>query len=155
MDKQYTELSYGGTFHRLRCKTDCDLDIDCVDCPVFEQAIDRLGEYEDTRLKPEQLDDFARQASEIRMASGCKTLEDCRKLVKEDRIVVLPCKVGDTVFIIPENYVREIQVFGFVVYYNYMTIMDNDINEWVVERDRVFLTREEAVAALAKEENSE
>lgn len=52
---------------------------------------DRLAAYENTGLTPEELDDFARQACMIRMAAGCKTLDDCARIVDECRLVVLPC----------------------------------------------------------------
>lgn len=55
------------------------------------EIADRLAAYENTGLTPEELDDFARQACKIRMAAGCSTLDDCLKIVNEDRLIVLPC----------------------------------------------------------------
>lgn len=55
------------------------------------QIADRLAAYENTGLTPEELDVFARQACKIRMAAGCKTLDDCEKIVDEGRFIVLPC----------------------------------------------------------------
>ena len=65
---------------------------------VWGVVAEKLNRYECTGLKPEQLDDFARQVSVIRNAVGCKTLEDCYELARGNRLLVLPCKVGDTVF---------------------------------------------------------
>ncbi len=55
------------------------------------EIADRLAAYEDTGLTPEEQDDFARQACKIRMAAGCNTLDDCEKIVAENRLIVLPC----------------------------------------------------------------
>ncbi|MBQ9269701.1 MAG: hypothetical protein IJ206_09325 [Oscillospiraceae bacterium] len=62
------------------------------------EAVRRLAAYENTGLEPEELDDFARQACNIRMIVGCKTLAECYKLVEDGRLIILPCKVGDTVW---------------------------------------------------------
>ena len=57
-----------------------------------KDILKKLAAYEDIGLSPEELDDFARQACEIRMAAGCKTLEDCHRLFKEGRLIILPCQ---------------------------------------------------------------
>lgn len=69
------------------------------DCP-FETAIcERLAAYEDTGLTPEEVAEYKKFEDEV-VASG-KTFAQLVELLeadKEGRVVVLPCKVGDTVW---------------------------------------------------------
>lgn len=61
----------------------------------YRDALNRLADYEDTGMTPEELDDFARQFSKIRQIVGCKTLEDFCNLADEGRLIVLPPKEGE------------------------------------------------------------
>ena len=59
--------------------------------------VDRLAAYEDSRLSPE---DAANLHAILRLGDGM-TLMRLRELAvadKDGRVVVLPCKVGDTVY---------------------------------------------------------
>ena len=54
--RKCTSLLYGSTeSYDLKCRDGCDLDMDCVDCPGFEFAVQRLGAYEATGLSPEEI----------------------------------------------------------------------------------------------------
>ena len=55
------------------------------------EAITRLAEYEDSGLTPEQVQELA-------------------KAKADGRLVVLPCKVGDTLFLIKHGYIEEAKV---------------------------------------------
>lgn len=59
--KRFTEKHYHGIDHYLLCSGDCHADMDCVDCPAFENAVERLAAYEDTGLEPEQVEALKRQ----------------------------------------------------------------------------------------------
>lgn len=59
--KRFTEKHYHGIDHYLLCSVDCHADMDCVDCPVFENAVERLAACEDTGLEPEQVEALKRQ----------------------------------------------------------------------------------------------
>lgn len=59
--KRFTEKHYHGIDHYLLCSADCHADMDCVDCPAFENAVERLAAYEDTGLEPEQVEALKRQ----------------------------------------------------------------------------------------------
>lgn len=70
-------------------------------------AADRLATYEDTGLSPEDIDALrAREQGLVellaRVSCGCAvTYDRLRELAEADqtgRLVVLPCKVGDTVY---------------------------------------------------------
>ena len=51
--KRLTVKHYLGSDYYMKCSEECNVDMDCIDCPVFEKLVDRLGAYEDTGLGPE------------------------------------------------------------------------------------------------------
>ena len=51
--KRLTVKHYLGSDYYMKCSVECNVDMDCIDCPVFEKLVDRLGAYEDTGLGPE------------------------------------------------------------------------------------------------------
>lgn len=121
----------------------------------------RLAEYEDTGYTPEDFDRLCREMCSMRLAFGIKTLEQLRDDFISGRLVMLPCKVGDTVYI-PNitNCSRDavaVRVQGISISVSGRTILrfggypfesawgDGCGKDW-------FLTREEAEAALRKEE---
>lgn len=120
----------------------------------WADALERLAAYEDCGLTPEELDDFARQACEIRMAAGCKTLDDCWKMVAEGRLLILPCKVGDKAFWVPDmkkkDWILEDTVYGFIVEGDnrIRLLLPELCMEPIYPQTHLFLTREEAEAAL-------
>ena len=64
----------------------------------------RLKAYEDTGLTPEEIDMDHEAAEELRRLCRDYDLDRLEKLIKADkdgRVVVLPCKVGDTVWFHP------------------------------------------------------
>lgn len=68
----------------------------CDICPV-QEAIERLKQYEDTGLSPEGI---IKAQSAIKSALGlaCE-LQSYRDAEKEGRLMMLPCKAGDTVYV--------------------------------------------------------
>lgn len=61
----------------------------------------RLMQYEDTRLEPEEIDMDHEAAEQLRYLCRDCDLDRLEKLAEADRdgrLVVLPCKVGDTVY---------------------------------------------------------
>ena len=73
------------------------------DC-LFETAVcDRLAAYEDTGLTPEEIKDPFTEETMINLAAQALGVEPIRlrelaEADKDGRCVVLPCKVGDTVW---------------------------------------------------------
>ena len=53
--ERLTEKHYLGTGHYMKCSGNCNVDMDCIDCPSFDRLVERLAAYEDTGLAPEQL----------------------------------------------------------------------------------------------------
>ena len=67
--------------------------------------VDRLAAYEDTGLTPERCAEFARADAEGRYIvmrdaeqEGVARPREIAEADKDGRVVVLPCKVGDTVY---------------------------------------------------------
>lgn len=110
----------------------------------IRDIINRLAAYEDTRLTPEQCEN-AKVIIESAFSDDTSKAERIRELLKADkdgRLVVLPCKVGDTVYRLqyieqtPGRFVVGVAEIKFALL-------------WLEEfGETVFLTREEAEAAL-------
>jgi hypothetical protein len=109
----------------------------------YSIAIKQLGKYEDTGLTPEEVQEIAK-------AKG------------ENRLVELPCKVGDTVFLILETFNDTFEIEESVVTRVFLTLKASYISCWIdcpgicnsLEYKlsdfgkTVFLSREEAEQAL-------
>ena len=103
--ERLTEKHYLAEDHYMKCSEDCNVDMGCVDCPAFDKLIERLAAYEDTGIEPEAVE-------KVKLALAAKHLVDLETLNntpisrlvefaeadKDGRVVVLPCKVGDTVW---------------------------------------------------------
>lgn len=134
-------LTFDGNFCEIaRCKeVKCPYDTACSQKQVWE----RLKQYEDSKLSPE---DAANLHAILRLGDGM-TLMRLRELAvadQEGHVIVLPCKVGDTVYRLQyiEQTPRRITVG--VVPIKFALI-------WLEEFGKtVFLTREEAEKALAE-----
>ena len=141
---------------------------------VREHAMDfywRLKAYEDTGMTPEELQRAFVPDALIKMAAQAlgTTPERLRELAaadKEGRVVVLPCKVGDTVYLVNGNTIMEFTVVGYSVdetgiswvYSEYVgetghtyerTFLPEKIGE------TTFLTREEAEREMAEMKREE
>ena len=67
-----------------------------------QRCVDQLAEYEDTGRTPEEVSELDKDLSDLRTIIGeCGGLDQVRALAEADkdgRLVVLPCKVGDTIY---------------------------------------------------------
>lgn len=134
-----------------------------------EKVFNRLSEYEDTGLEPDEIL-TCKELAEAAYAFMCLkeykslgTIDPIRELLKAEkdgRLVLPPCKVGDTVWIKGDKFPAEIEeiritddgiYFAYVEYdrgYEETEVWDNceftlsDIGK------TVFLTREAAEKAL-------
>lgn len=102
--ERLTEKHYLGTDHYMKCSGSCNVDIYCIDCPSFDRLVERLAAYEETGLTPKEVSTLVKDWSDLRTIVGeCGGLDRVRALAEADRagrLVVLPCKVGDTVWAI-------------------------------------------------------
>lgn len=138
----------------------------------ISDAIDRLAAYEDTGLTPEEItkamDDCANTAAENQWVLGL--LEELGELLqakKDGRLVVLPCKFGDTVYriihtttagphiakaVVAALHLGETEKRRFKRNHAYIVLKNDDCFTAHVDVNQigktVFLTREEAEAAL-------
>lgn len=122
----------------------------------FKQGgVERLAAYEDTWLEPEEIDMDREAAEQLRHLCRDCDLERLEKLAEADkdgRVVVLPCKVGDTLFRVFAGEILEHKV-GNMRYLAIQGRWDIDTTPFCsyVESSigkTIFLTREEAKAAL-------
>ena len=137
------------------------------DCPFETAVCERLAAYEDTGLTPEQCENV-KVIIESAFSDDTSKAERIRELLKADkegRLVVLPCKVGDTVWIVGtvrKLYSAKVRTFfcghpsavrgdddGGHIHMIRTTECDIPMQEF---GKTVFLTREEAEKALQKME---
>jgi hypothetical protein len=142
-----------------------------MNCKWEEAAWSRLAAYEDTGLTPEEV-----ERSKLEIEAGCVKaiartygidINRLRKLAEADkggRLVVLPCKVGDTVWVTKnpwtgkllkkplDAYVNGVKMYSHGIYVNLLfdTRKINGTRDYEINHigKTVFLTREEAEAAL-------
>ena len=146
----------------------------CEDCLFDETICKRLAAYEDTGLEPEEVlpkdkaDEIALKLMRLADLESLCNYDRLRELAEADkdgRVVVLPCKVGDTVWItgsVRRLYSEKVRTFfcGDPSYSRGMadngvkmirtTGCDIPIHEF---GKTVFLTREEAEKTLEAMKN--
>lgn len=64
------------------------------------EIVTRLAAYEDTGYSPAEFDRLCREMSDARMVLGLNTGADLMEAVFENRARILPCKIGDYVWVI-------------------------------------------------------
>ncbi len=157
-------LTFEGNFCEIaRCKeVKCPYDTNCIQKQVWE----RLKQYEETGLSPIACEESAK--IEKGLSEGGYSISRMVELMcadKDGRVVVLPCKVGDILWItgsIRRLYSAKVRTF-FIGHPSGVRWVDNDGGIQMIRttecdvpmRDfgrTVFLTREEAEKALAEME---
>ena len=134
-----------------------------MNCKWEEAAWSRLAAYEDTGLTPKEAKRMSNILMDVGIDYNCSweyvknwlldaRLRELAEADKEGRIVVLPCKVGDTVYKVitiqaqkPVMLETQIKTLGQAA----------DVSQLIGKKNKViniFLTREEAEAALKKME---
>ena len=119
-----------------------------------QRCVEQLADYEDTKLTPEEIDMDHEAAEQLRHLCRNCDLDRLEKLAEADRagrLVVLPCKVGDTVYFALLGRIIEKQVFSIVSFSNSTRIYCGGTSEYFRPEDigkTFFLTREEAGKAL-------
>ena len=122
--------------------------VQAAHCPLLRQ-------YLDTGMTPEAFQSFVVFFQDlIGNQKASEALDRFRQLAKADRdgrLVVLPCKVGDTVYFALLGRIIEKQVFSIVSFSNSIRIYCDGTSEYFRPEDigeTFFLTREEAEKAL-------
>ena len=100
--ERLTEKHYGAKDYYMTCSAECERD-QCVECAELEKIVNLLGAYEDTGLTPAEIRSMKMDMAIVRALFQGAEVERLKALAgadKEGRVVVLPCKVGDTVYMI-------------------------------------------------------
>lgn len=156
---------YGDRYIRIKGCTSAYLNKERKSAPA-SNAVVRLAAYEDTGLEPEEimglceLDRRAKMADLLRLEEyqALGPVEELSALVKardEGRVVVLPCRDGDSVYNTASFFSQlkepaEHIVDGFSVWHGEITILCKGGSKFGVNKieKTVFLTRAEAEAAI-------
>ena len=150
----------------MRC---CKFGVPCEKCPVvgnkdcFEEVntaaaelIERLtAENAALREKVPLTEDAMINLAAQALGVETSRLRELAEADKDGRVVVLPCKVGDTVYFALLGRIIEKQVFSIVSFSNSTRIYCGGTSEYFRPEDigkTVFLTREEAEKALREME---
>lgn len=157
----------------LECREVCERQEEsgCKTCPIAN-AFDRLAAYENTGLEPQEIKSLqAEWQANLKVLESYRELgvpvDRLRELVEADRegrCVVLPCKVGDTIYDISLAEIKESNVISisFIASkstyhvsvcaenYRHAITLDIEIGDF---GKTVFLTCEEAEAALEEMKN--
>lgn len=117
-------------------------------CPFEAAVCDRLAAYEDTGLTPEELKAALTKPLFLRVAAQALgvdigRLSELAEADKDGRVVVLPCKVGDTIWRLKRTF--ETYPDRSKPYVEPDAFLLQDV--WDAGKT-VFLTREEAEKAL-------
>lgn len=163
-DEQIRHAYYPRCFEEPCYGSGCKIN----DCPFETAACDRLASYEDSRCEPEEVlpkdkaDEIALKLMRIAdLESLCNytRLRELAEADKDGRVVVLPCKVGDTVYFVNAKHILEFTVVGYAVDETGISWVHSEhvdktghTNERTFSPDRIgkttFLSREEAKKAL-------
>lgn len=141
------------------CKRGCHEQGGCTKGCIVPRIYARLAAYEDTGLEPEEIADFMKrweQAVEIGgmlKKYGIDHIWDIIQAEQDGRLVVLPCKVGATVYghSKAEVFEYKVAVISLATYNWYLRCQNHNSDFWITDADigkTVFLTREEAEAVL-------
>ena len=133
---------------------------DCTALYCRNRLKDRLAAYEDRECAPEEVlpkdkaDEIAlklMRLADLESLCSYTRLRELAEADKEGRLVVLPCKVGDTGYFALLGRIIEKQVFSIVSFSNSTRIYCGGTSEYFRPEDigkTFFLTREEAEKAL-------
>ena len=138
------------------CKRVCHEQGGCANGCIIPRIYARLAVYEDTGLEPEDLKKAFNETEILKLAAQALSttpdhLRDLLQAERDGRLVVLPCKVGDTVYFTLLGRIIEKPVFSIVSFSASARIYCAGTSEYFRPEDfgkTVFLTREEAEAAL-------
>lgn len=141
--ERLTKKHYDGNGYYMACSEHCNKE--CFDCKEIDKIIDRLGTYEDAGLEPEEIKKHEAAYNECLTRTYGPFKQKISQWLQAEqtgRLVVLPCKVGDTVYQIDAERVYESEVKWIIFDCDDIAFDERAIG------GSIFLTREEAEAAL-------
>lgn len=164
--ERLTEKHYLGTDHYMKCSGNCNVDMDCIDCPSFDRLVERLAAYEGTGLEPDEVTALQKDWSDLCTVIGeCGGIDRLRELAEADkdgRLAVLPVRpvltqsIGSMLYIIEDEEIIEDSLCEALIGMAsngeintfYTTLSDQISFEQADIGKTVFLTSEEAEKAL-------
>lgn len=120
-------------------------------CQYNARFVDRLAAYENTGLMPGEVAELQAllQGCESKKSAEWVRLQELAEADKDGRVMVLPCKVGDTVWCVTRVGIKELAItsleknrYGYYAVAYGVAFRIEDFGK------DVFLTREEAEAKL-------
>ena len=120
-------------------------------CQYNARFVDRLAAYENTGLMPGEVAELQAllQGCESKKSAEWVRLQELAEADKDGRVMVLPCKVGDTVWCVTRGGIKELAItsleknrYGYYAVAYGVAFQIEDFGK------DVFLTREEAEAKL-------
>ena len=138
------------------CQRGCHDPGGCTKGCIVPQLYARSGAYEDTELTPQEVLSMkfewcAMMDALNSIGGGYTRLRELAEADRDGRLVVLPCKVGDTVYFALLGRIIEKQVFSIVSFSDSARIYCDGTSEYFRPEDigkTFFLTHEEAKRAL-------
>ena len=167
MERLTKRLSSGAPTYNYpaSCYFDDDSGPDKIAQSAFRQrCVERLADYEDSACEPEEVlpkdkaDEIVlklMRLADLESLCSYTRLRELAEADKDGRLVVLPCKVGDTVYFALLGRIIEKQVFSIVSFSNSTRIYCGGTSEYFRPEDigkTFFLAREEAEKALQEME---
>lgn len=103
--ERYTENHYDGNGYYLICSGNCEM-INCGDCDILGEIVDRLAAYEDTGLEPEEIEQLKGEVfglkvdkQELEQYRAIGPIDRLRELTQADRDGKLPkYTIGDIIY---------------------------------------------------------
>ena len=120
---------------------------------------DRLAAYDDTHMMPSDVTSMRMDMAIIAALFNGVDVDRMKELAEADKngcVIIVPCKVGDTVYFALLGKIIEKQVFSIVAFSNSTRIYCGGTSEYFRPEDigkTFFLTREEAEKALEAMKN--
>lgn len=132
---------------------------DCTALYCRNRLKDRLAAYEDTHMMPSDVTSMRMDMDIIAALFNGVDVDRMKELAEADKngcVIIVPCKVGDTVYFALLGKIIEKQVFSIVAFSNSTRIYCGGTSEYFRPEDigkTFFLTREEAEKALEAMKN--
>lgn len=132
---------------------------DCTALYCRNRLKDRLAAYEDTHMMPSDVTSMRMDMAIIAALFNGVDVDRMKELAEADKngcVIIVPCKVGDTVYFALLGKIIEKQVFSIVAFSNSTRIYCGGTSEYFRPEDigkTFFLTREEAEKALEAMQN--
>ena len=134
---------------------------DCSQCAFTDKLCERLAAYEDSGLSPDEVLQLYKSGGQYlssdelaNIACALMKLRGYQEAEEQGRLVMLPCKVGDTVYEIDSGRICEMIIMAFeidnckCVYLSEDPSCGSDSYDFGDFGETIFLTREEAEQAL-------